>query len=91
MIVQNLLDTCVQFGPVVVCLLETKQQDDNFDSLMRRINLIHYDAVAAEGLSGGIFVGWNDSFSVSSLRKYRNFMDLVGTTIFHVRIYFGHN
>lgn len=63
----------------MVCILETKQKDDNYHSLKRKLKLHHFDFVAADGLFEGIFVGWKDDFVVTSLVKNQNFVYFVGT------------
>ena len=77
--VDSLKDCCIQFGPSMVCLLETKNQDGNFHRLLRRLNFPHHAFVKADGFFGGILVMWKEDFEISFLSKSHNFINIIGT------------
>ena len=60
----------------MVCLFETKQQDDKINDVAYELGYPNYVTVPPHGLSGGIAIFWKNSVAASVISLSANLVDM---------------
>lgn len=92
--VRRLKEIHRQYLPDIICLSETKQQDDHIRDIGSQLEIPNYFSVPHVVLSGGLVIYWKQHVQLSVLSSSPNLIDctvLYNGSSFYLSFVYGHS